>query len=55
MRLVEREHSKESASSRFSHRAAATKLGMRTAFIHRTTEFGPDALTPLPQEPFDLI
>ena len=54
MRLVEREHSKESASSCFAHLAAAAKVGMRTAFIQRTTEFGLDALTPSPQEPLIL-
>lgn len=35
--------------------AAAAKVGMRTAFIHRPAEFGPATSTPLPTEPVDLI
>ena len=35
--------------------AAAAKVGMRTAFIHRPNEFGPGEGGPLPHEPVDLI
>ena len=35
--------------------AAAAKVGMRTAFIHRPGEFGPGKGGPLPHEPVDLI
>ena len=35
--------------------AAAAKVGMRTAFIHRPNEFGPGKGGPLPHEPVDLI
>ena len=35
--------------------AAAAATGMRTAFIHRTDEFGPGNSGALPHEPVDLI
>ena len=35
--------------------AAAAKVGLRTAFIHRPNEFGAGKGDPLPHEPVDLI